>query len=139
MQKKILIVDDDKDLLDVLGRYLRDHGFSTTAARDGAEGLAVIKDFRPDVVITDAQMPGMDGFAFCRKLRENRASASIPVIIMSGKKTTESDILSGYDRGTDDYVIKPFSYPVLLAKIGAVIRRAGAGARPAKQVFKKFG
>lgn len=139
MQKKALIVDDDKSMLDVLGRYLGNHGFSVLTARNGAEGLAVLGDARPDIIITDAEMPGMDGFAFCRKIKENRASASIPVIIMSGKKITERDVVSGYDTGADDYIIKPFSFPVLLAKVAVALRRARPRRASAPVIIKKAG
>lgn len=139
MQKKALIIDDDRELLDILGRYLRSHGLSVTSAGDGAEGLAVLDDSRHDIIVTDAKMPGMDGFAFCKKLKENRSLADIPVIIMSGKKTTEGDILSGYDRGTDDYIIKPFSYPVLLAKMSALMKRAKSHDAPGPAIVKKYG
>jgi DNA-binding response OmpR family regulator len=123
MQKKALIVDDDASILNILGKYLGNHGFSVLTAYNGSEALAVIRDTRPDVVITDVEMPGMDGFAFCKKLKESRALSDIPVIIMSGKKIAERDVVSGYSTGADDYVIKPFSYPVLLAKIKVVLRR----------------
>ncbi|MBU2575350.1 MAG: response regulator transcription factor [Elusimicrobia bacterium] len=124
MRKKVLIVDDDREIMDILGKYLSNHNFSVLSAYNGAEGLAVLEDAKPDIVITDVEMPGMDGFTFCKKLREHRAAASLPVIIMSGKKITETDMVSGYAGGADDYVIKPFSYPVLLAKIQAVLKRA---------------
>jgi len=123
MRKKALIVDDDRGMTDILGKYLANHGFSVLSAYNGAEGLAVIDDAKPDIIITDVEMPGMDGFTFCKKLRENKAAAAIPVIIMSGKKITEADMVSGYAGGADDYVIKPFSYPVLLAKIKVALRR----------------
>lgn len=139
MQKKALIVDDDKNLLAVLGKYLGNHGFSILTAYNGKEGLAVLESARPDIIITDAEMPGMDGFAFCGKIKENRASAAIPVIIMSGKKIAESDVVSGYDTGADDYVIKPFSYPVLLAKVKAVLRRARPPRAAAPVTIKKAG
>lgn len=139
MQRTALIIDDDRDLLDILGRYLSGHGFSVTSASDGAEGLAILKDSRHDIVVTDAEMPGMDGFSFCKKLKESGSLAAIPVIIMSGKRTTEGDMLSGYDRGSDDYVIKPFSYPVLLAKISAIIKRTKTLAQPGPATIKKHG
>lgn len=139
MQKKALIVDDDTSVLATLEKFLCGHGFSVMTARNGAEGLAVLKDARPDVIITDVEMPRMDGFTFCRKLKENRSLAAIPVIIVSGMKTAESDLVSGYEKGADDYVIKPFSYPVLLAKVKAVIRRAKERPAPKPAVIRKAG
>jgi len=139
MQKKALIVDDDKAILDVLVKYLGSHGFLVSTAYNGEEGLAVLADTSPDIIITDAEMPGMDGFAFCKKIKENRAYASTPVIMMSGKKIAERDIVSGYDTGADDYIIKPFSYPVLLSKIKAVLRRAKPRVAAASVIIKKAG
>ncbi len=124
MKSTALIVDDDRTILDILSKYLGNHGYATLTAYNGAEGLAVLEDARPDIILTDAEMPGMDGFTFCRKVKENRATSAIPVIIMSGKKTTEPDLVSGYDTGADDYIIKPFSYPVLLVKLKAILRRS---------------
>ena len=111
---------------------------SLSRTRNGAE-VAVLEDARPDVIITDVEMPRMDGFTFCKRLKEDRSLAAIPVIIMSGKKIAESDQVSGYEKGADDYVIKPFSYPVLLAKVRAVLRRAEE--RPARKpaVLRKAG
>ncbi|OGS29228.1 MAG: hypothetical protein A2218_04655 [Elusimicrobia bacterium RIFOXYA2_FULL_53_38] len=139
MQKKTLLVDDDKTMLDILGKYLGNHGFSVITAPDGTEGLALLENAKPDIIITDAEMPRMDGFAFCKKLKENRFLAAIPVIIMSGKKMGENDIISGYERGADDYVIKPFSYPVLLAKINAVLRRSKERPALEPSAIKKNG
>ncbi len=139
MQKKALIVDDDKAILDVLLKYLGNHGFLVSTAYNGEEGLAVLADTTPDIIITDAEMPGMDGFTFCRKIKENRAYASTPVIMMSGKKIAERDIVSGYDTGADDYIIKPFSYPILLSKIQAVLRRAKPRRAAASVIIKKAG
>jgi len=139
MQKKALIVDDDRVTLTILEKFLGNHGFAVMTAYNGAEGLAVLADARPDVIITDVEMPRMDGFAFCKKLKEDRNLASIPVIIMSGKKIAESDLVSGYEKGADDYVIKPFSYPVLLAKVKAVLRRAKNRPAPKPAVIRKAG
>lgn len=139
MQKKALIVDDDRSTLYILEKFLGNHGFAVMTAYNGAEGLAVLEDARPDVIITDVEMPHMDGFAFCKKLKEDRGLASIPIIIMSGKKIAESDLVFGYEKGADDYVIKPFSYPVLLAKVKAVLRRAKERPASKPAVIKKAG
>lgn len=124
MKKTVLVVDDDSELLKLLTRYLSKHDLAVLNAYNGAEALAVIEQTRPDAIITDVEMPGMDGLTFCRRLRETGAAAGIPVIIMSGKKITEADQLSGYTGGADDYVLKPLSYPLLLAKVRALLRRS---------------
>jgi len=139
MQKKALIVDDDRVTLTVLEKFLGNHGFAVMTAYNGAEGLAVLEDARPDIIITDVEMPRMDGFAFCKKIKEDRALASIPVIIMSGKKISENDLILGYGKGADDYVVKPFSYPVLLAKMKALLRRAKESPSQEPVTIKKAG
>lgn len=131
-------MDDDAELLAILKRYLENHGFEAVLAADGVKALAAAASARPDIVITDVDMPRMDGFTLCRRIKESKALRQIPLIIMSGKKISEADMVSGYTFGADDYVIKPFSYPLLLAKIKAVIRRTeGAAKKPA--LLKKGG
>lgn len=126
MGKKLLLVDDKKPLAEVLRCYLENHGFSVTCAENGAEALMLARENPPDLVVTDAEMPGMDGFALCRELKALRASPALPVILISGVRTADEDIVSGYGEGADDYLTKPFSFPVLAAKIRAVLRRYAA-------------
>lgn len=138
MKERALLVDDDAELLAILKRYLENHGFETILAADGVKALAAAASAKPDIVITDVDMPRMDGFTLCRRVKESKTLRQIPLIIMSGKKISEADMVSGYTFGADDYVIKPFSYPLLLAKIKAVIRRTeGAAKKPA--LLKKGG
>lgn len=138
MKERALIVDDDSDLLAILKRYLESHGFETIQAADGAKALAAAAAAKPDIIITDVDMPRMDGFTLCRKIKESKTLGQTPLIIMSGKKISEADMVSGYAFGADDYVTKPFSYPLLLAKIKAVIRRkSGRADKPA--LIKKNG
>jgi DNA-binding response OmpR family regulator len=138
MFKKILLVDDDKLVLNSTRRYLEGQGFNVAAAENGAEAVAAAKDFGPDLVVTDVEMKGLDGFALCRALKETEGFSRIPVIIVSGRKVSEEDILTGYNKGADDYVIKPFSFPVLLAKMKAVMKRyEGVAAKTEK--IKKLG
>jgi len=138
MFKKILLVDDDKLVLNSTRRYLEGQGFNVAAAENGAEAVAMVKDFGPDLVVTDVEMKGLDGFALCRALKETEGFSRIPVIIVSGRKVSEEDILAGYNKGADDYVIKPFSFPVLLAKMKAVMKRyEGVAAKTEK--IKKLG
>ena len=138
MKETVLIADDDKELLDVLSRYLHGRGFTVIGAENGAEGFRTALAKRPDLIITDVEMPLMDGFALCRKIKESQALARTPVIIMSGKKISEMDLVSGYGLGADDYVVKPFSYPVLQAKVKALLRRAQKPPA-AKTKIKKAG
>lgn len=136
MFKKILLVDDDKLVLNSTRRYLEGQGFNVAAADNGSEAVALIKDFGPDLVITDVEMKGLDGFALCKALKETEGFSGIPVIIVSGRKVSEEDILAGYNKGADDYVIKPFSFPVLLAKMKAVMKRYEGAADKAGKITK---
>lgn len=137
MKERALLVDDDAELLAILKRYLENHGLETVLAPDGVKALAAAASSKPHIIITDVDMPRMDGFTLCRRIKEAKALRRIPLIIMSGKKISEADMVSGYTFGADDYVIKPFSYPLLLAKIKAVIRRCGRAAK--KPVLLKKG
>ena len=136
MFKKILLVDDDKLVLNSTRRYLEGQGFNVAAAGNGAEAVALARESRPDLVITDAEMKGLDGFALCKALKETEGFSGIPVIIMSGRKISEEDILAGYNRGADDYLIKPVSFPVLLAKMKAVLRRYEGVAEKTEKIRK---
>lgn len=126
MAVKILIVDDDKDLVLVLRKYLESHGFEVSTASNGATAISVTAKKRPDLILADVDMPRMDGLTFCRKIKESEVLSSIPLIIMSGKKISEMDMVSGYNFGADDYISKPFSYQVLIAKIKAILKITGA-------------
>ncbi|HAH30984.1 MAG TPA: DNA-binding response regulator [Elusimicrobia bacterium] len=123
MLKKILLVDDDKVVLDSTRRYLTGRGFQVAHTDNGSEAIILAREFRPDFVITDAEMKGLDGFALCKVIKEIPELAGVPVIIVSGSKIAEEDILAGYNKGADDYILKPVSFPVLLAKMKAVMKR----------------
>ncbi len=138
MYKRILLVDDDKLVLNSTRRYLEDRGFTVAAADNGAEAVALARESKPDLVITDAQMKGLDGFALCKALKETEGFTGVPVIIISGSKISEEDILAGYNKGADDYVLKPFSFPVLLAKVKAVMKRYEGVAEKTEKI-KKLG
>ena len=123
MSKQILLVDDDPLVLSTTARYLEGRGFKVVCADNGERAIELAVQRHPDLVITDAEMKGVDGFALCTRVKEAEALSKVPVIILSGKKITEGDILAGYDKGADDYILKPVSFPVLSAKIGVVLRR----------------
>lgn len=136
MFKKILMVDDDHLVLNATRRYLQGHGFNVAYADNGAEAVVMARDSRPDLVITDAEMKGLDGFALCKALRETDGFLKVPVIIISDRKISEEDILAGYNRGADDYILKPFSFPVLLAKVKVVMKRYEAFQGEAEKITK---
>jgi DNA-binding response OmpR family regulator len=116
----VLLVDDDAALLDVLALAFEDAGHEVARARDGREALAAIGARRPDLVVSDVNMGGLDGFALCRKLRE--AGDDVPVILLTSRDS-EIDEALGLELGADDYVAKPFSTRVLLARVAALLRR----------------
>ncbi len=123
MTKKILVVDDDDAVRKLVKKYFTDSGFSVVITDNGSEGLLLVREFQPDLVLVDAEMPGLDGYSVCRVLRKEAATRHIPVIIMSGARIDDKDVLSGFEGGADDYVLKPFSLPVLMARMQAVLRR----------------
>jgi two-component system response regulator VanR len=136
MNKTILVVDDDAALRKVLVRFLEQEDFSAISAENGLEALQLIKEVRPDAVISDAEMPGLDGHGLCRVLRQETSVHSIPLILMSGQRIQESNILAGFEGGADDYILKPFSLPVLLARVQAVLRRYDVAAQTGPKLNK---
>ncbi|MFC3492590.1 response regulator [Glycomyces rhizosphaerae] len=125
---RVLVVDDDPALADVVARYLRREGFEVDYAADGATGLERALSTLPDLVVLDLMMPGMDGFEVCRRLRQ---ATDIPVVMLTARGE-ENDRIAGLDLGADDYVTKPFSPGELAARVRAVLRRATAAAGPAQ-------
>lgn len=139
MNKKILLADDDPKLLEVMRYYLENHGFSVIFCSNGSEALLLAHEAKPDLLVSDVGMPGMDGLTLCKAIKSSPDTAGIPVIIISGDKMKDADIVSGYDKGADDYVLKPFSFPVLAARINAVLRRFAYGPGPIAAAFKLAG
>jgi DNA-binding response OmpR family regulator len=119
MKTKILLIDDDLTLLHLLGQYLRESAFDVVEASDGPAGLRLAYGEKPDLVLLDVMLPGMDGWEVCTRLRE---LTDLPIIMLTAK-TTEADKLRGFHLGVDDYVTKPFSFAELVARIQAVVGR----------------
>jgi two-component system alkaline phosphatase synthesis response regulator PhoP len=122
MKKKILIAEDDVDLADMLDYNLRQEGFITRAVGNGLEVMAAARAFRPDLVILDLMLPGVDGFEVCKRLKSDQRTLDIPILILT-VKSSEVDVVLGLELGADDYVTKPFSVRVLLARIRSILRR----------------
>ena len=120
---RVLVVDDDEALADVVARYLEREGFEVATAPDGATGLALALDTLPDLVVLDLMLPVIDGLEVCRRLRQ---SAPIPVVMLTARGE-EDDRIAGLELGADDYVTKPFSPRELTARVKAVLRRATGG------------
>ena len=121
--KRILIVEDEPDIQELLGTYLRDAGYETAAAGDGAVALAAFERGPFDLVLLDVMLPKLDGFEVCRRIRQ---SSQVPVVMLTALDG-EAQQLRGFGLNIDDYVTKPFSMPVLLEKLRVILRRAGGG------------
>ncbi len=121
--KRILVVDDDKTLRDVLTEYLEKEGYQVEDAGSGAEGMKAFSGNPPDLVVSDVMMPEMDGLEFCRTLRSTPSGQLVPFIFLSGKDELD-DRVRGHSMGADDYVTKPFEIRELLAKIEVQLERS---------------
>jgi two-component system alkaline phosphatase synthesis response regulator PhoP len=120
--KRILIVEDEADIAQLVKHYLEKEGFRTNVAKSGIEALTLIKSERPDLLILDLMLPEMDGIEVCKKIRNAPDTALLPIIMLTAK-TEESDIIVGLELGADDYVTKPFSPKVLVARVKTLFRR----------------
>lgn len=120
-KEKILIIDDDPDILDVLNLTLSE-SFTVISAKNGKEGLEQVKSKSPNIIITDYNMPVMNGPEFCRNLRKDVLLRHLPVIMLTGKGDTK-DMVTGIESGVDDYLIKPFEPETLLARIRMILKR----------------
>jgi two-component system, OmpR family, KDP operon response regulator KdpE len=118
---KILIVDDEQDIREPLGRKLRRDGFDIILCSDGLEGLKAFHSDRPDLVILDILMPGMDGLTVCRRIRE---VADTPIMMLSAQLITEENIVEGLNAGADEYLVKPVRMNEFVARVRALLRRA---------------
>lgn len=133
-QANILVVDDETTVREVVRRYLEHEGYRVSEAETGTVALSYLKEQRPDLIVLDLMLPGIDGFAITRTLRDSSeyaplsADGEIPIIILTAR-TGEVDRIAGFELGADDYVLKPFSPRELVARVKAVLRRsAGATA-----------
>jgi DNA-binding response OmpR family regulator len=129
----ILVVDDEPTIAEVVARYLERAGYETRTAADGPRAVAAAMSRRPDLVVLDIMLPGLDGLEVMRRLQED-AGTRVPVILLTAKGE-ESDRLVGLRQGADDYVVKPFSPLELVARVDAVLRRADGG-RDAEEALR---
>ena len=126
---RVLIIEDERDLTQVLSYNLQREGFEALVAHDGQEGLRKAQTLLPDLIILDLMLPTLSGVEVCRELRAGERTRDIPIIILSAK-AEETDQVVGFSLGCDDYVTKPFSIKVLLQRIKALQRRFDGGAEP---------
>ena len=133
MSEKILIVDDDPDILDALTIILEAQGYQVSTARDGAEGLTTLKAEQPDLLILDLLMPKMDGFAVCKELHDPRWSKfkGLPILILTSVREEASrrryELETGLELDVDDYVEKPIAPDVLLARVSQLLKKKRRG------------
>lgn len=122
MSKRILVVDDEPKLLRAVAVDLRGEGYDVSTARSGSEALISIAQKKPDLIVSDIRMPGIDGYELARRLKSNESSALIPIIFLTAKDTTEDRIL-GFRNGIDAYLTKPFEPDELIVIIAAILNR----------------
>jgi two-component system, OmpR family, response regulator len=134
-EARLLVVDDEPNILELLSASLRYAGFDVATASSGGEALDRVRDVRPDLLVLDVMMPGIDGFSVLRQLRLH--GLGVPVLFLTARDATE-DRIAGLTLGADDYVTKPFSLEEVIARIRAILRRtrgSGAAAVPARLSF----
>jgi len=131
MSSRVLIVEDEPDIRELVVHHLKREGYQVSAASSGEEALRQVQAAPPDLVLLDLMMPAMDGLEVCRRLRQDPATAMLPIVMLTAKGD-EVDRVLGLEIGADDYVVKPFSPKELLARVRAVLRRSrpAPGAAP---------
>ncbi len=122
-REKVVVIEDEADILEVIEYNLAREGYKVVGARDGEDGLELVRKEAPEVVLLDLMLPGLDGIEVCRKLKSDAVTRPIPIIMVSAKGE-ESDVVLGLGIGADDYVTKPFSPKELIARVKAVLRRS---------------
>ncbi len=123
MKKKILIVDDEPEAVELLKEILTAQDFRVVSARNGDEAVKIAREEKPDGIVLDVVLPGLGGLDVCRILKQDKVTHSIPIIMVSGKAMETRDKVAGFDAGADDYLTKPFQATELVARIRALLRR----------------
>jgi two-component system phosphate regulon response regulator PhoB len=126
-RERVLVVDDERDILELIDYNLSREGFEVKAVETGEDALRFARDTQPDVIILDLMLPGMNGIEVCKRLKAGDATAGIPVLMLTAKSSAQ-DVVNGLETGADDYVTKPFSPSVLVARLRALLRRAHQNA-----------
>lgn len=122
MDDKILVVDDEEHIRELLKFNLEKNGFNVACASNGMEALQFIKNEKPKLILLDLMLPGIDGYDVCKRIRANKDTSSIPIIMITAK-SEEIDKILGLELGADDYITKPFSVRELIARVKAILRR----------------
>ena len=131
MAKKVLVVEDDSNIAELLRLYLEREGYTVLEAENGVEGIKKWKSDKPDMLLLDVMMPVMDGWAVCKEIR---AESDVPIIMLTAKGET-ADRVSGLEMGADDYIVKPLEMPEVIARVRAVFRRMAPDDAPEKLSF----
>ncbi|MBK9715027.1 MAG: response regulator transcription factor [Kouleothrix sp.] len=131
MNQRILVVDDDKQIVRLVASYLEQAGYQTLTACDGASALRAIRSERPDLVVLDLMLPDQDGWAITRQVRGDPSLARLPIIMLTAR-VEDIDRIVGLELGADDYIAKPFNPHEVVARVRAVLRRSGGEAAPAQ-------
>ncbi len=125
---RILVVDDEQDIVDLICLHLKREGHEVYAAYTGESALGLVKEKTPDLIILDLMLPGIQGLDVCRQLRCTPETADIPILILSAK-ATETDRILGFEMGADDYLTKPFSVMELISRVRVALRRSGKNGK----------
>ena len=134
-QPRILVVDDEPDLLELVSFNLRKHGYDTRCVTSGEAAIEAVQQDPPDAIVLDLMLPGVDGLEVCRQIKGDSATRHVPILMLTAKGE-ERDVVAGLEQGADDYIAKPFSPRVLIARVKAVLRRKTAGPADATTVLK---
>jgi len=132
---KLLIIEDERDIVQALEYNLKKEGYSVSKAYDGLQGLKLIKELSPDLILLDLMLPGVDGLEICRQVKKDPKTENLPVIMLTAKGA-EADKVVGLEVGADDYIVKPFSMRELIARIKAVLKRYGKKPKELKLILK---
>jgi len=137
-KKTVLVVDDERDIVELIDYNLTRAGYVVLREYDGEAALSSVRRRRPDLVILDLMLPGIDGFDVCKQLKASEATAGIPIIMLTAR-TEEADVVLGLELGADDYVTKPFSPRVLVSRVRAILRRQARPFSSSGEVLKASG
>jgi two-component system phosphate regulon response regulator PhoB len=134
-QERILVVEDEEDIQELVRYNLEKESFRVTCATTGEEALEAVTQKVPDLILLDLMLPGIDGLSVCRELRASDRTGAVPIVMVTAKDD-EADVVTGLELGADDYVTKPFSPRVLLARVRAVLRRTSSGPETADVIHR---
>jgi two-component system, OmpR family, alkaline phosphatase synthesis response regulator PhoP len=134
----ILVVDDEEDILEIVGYNLSREGYQVSYAEDGDKALQLARQTLPNLIVLDIMLPGQDGLDICKILKNDTKTAHIPIILLTAKGE-EVDMVTGLEVGADDYIVKPFSPRVLIARVKALLRRSTSAVKEDQVTIKRHG